>query len=222
MTETAHQEIIERGSSAAKTLLAANGFDPIEIASASPYTRTSADFVAAFVGNMGLATGLDVVIDAALVLRNEKRLKFVLAGGGADRDRLAARIADEGLESVTMLGVVSRPAANALVADADVAIVSLHAQILDSLPTKIFDALVLGCPVICCANGEARVLIERSRGGMVVEPGNGRKLAAAIAELMRNPERRISYATEGKRYVREHFDRAKIMHNVAALLRQMK
>lgn len=218
VTESARAEIVARGSDPGKTFVAANGFDPLDVAQASPYDVVPGEFVAAFVGNMGLATGLDVVLEAAELLQRDARITFVLAGGGADRERLAASIAERRLTNVKMLGVVTRRFANALIANADVSIVPLHPAIVDSLPTKIFDALVLGCPVICCANGEARTLVERSGGGVAVRPGDGRALAEAVRELSLHPERRAGYAEAGRAYVERHFDRARIMRDVAARL----
>jgi len=218
VTESARDEIVARGSDAANTIVAANGFDPIVLSDTSPYVRQKNEFVAAFVGNMGLATGLDTIIDAAVVLRHEPYVRFVLAGGGADYERLVARIATERLQNVVMLGVVAREEANALISDADVAVVPLHRSIVDSLPTKLFDALVLGCPVVCCAHGEARAFVERSGGGVVVAPEDGVALAEAVRTFVATPERREAFASRGRAYVVEHYNRSKIMRSVAQRL----
>lgn len=218
VTESAREEVIARGSAADRTILAPNGFDPIALAERSPYERMPGTFVAAFVGNMGLATGLDVILDAAALLLNEPSIVFVLAGGGADSERLALRVTRERLTNVVMLGVVARPSANALIKSADVCIVPLHRSLLDSLPTKLFDALVLGCPVICCANGEASAFVNRSGGGYVVEPENGPALASSIRSLMSDPSQGARLADAGRAYVLEHYDRSSIMRGVAQLL----
>jgi len=221
VTEAARLEVINRGASAEKVKLAANGFDPLEVAAKSPYERRAQEFVAVFVGNMGLATGLDSVVEAAEYLKDETRIRFVLAGGGVDKERLSQRIAAHQLDNVTMLGVVSRTSANALIADADISIVPLHPGIVDSLPTKIFDALALGCPIVCCANGEARAFIELSGGGVAVPPGDGVALAAALREMFADPARRAACAEAGRKFVLAHYDRAKIMRETAARLRQL-
>jgi colanic acid biosynthesis glycosyl transferase WcaI len=215
VTDSAREELLARGSGSAKTVVAPNGFDPLVLAKASPYPRCSDEFVAAFVGNMGLATGLDVIIDAAIALREQSNLSFVLAGGGADYERLAKRILVEKLKNVFMLGVVTREEANKLISEADVSLVPLHRSIVDSLPTKLFDALALGCPVICCANGEARTFVERSGGGIVVTPQDGLALANALSFLASTPERGNDLASQGQAYVFEKFDRAKTMRSLA-------
>lgn len=218
VTESAKEEIVARGSARVKTIVASNGFDPVRVAPRSPYDRQPGEFVAAFVGNMGLATGLDVIIDAASALKGEPRIRFVLAGGGADSGRLAARVAGEELENVVMLGVVPRDAANALIADADASIVPLHPAISDSLPTKLFDALILGCPVVCCAEGEARRFVERSGGGIALPPNDGVRLADALRTLLADPASRCVYATSGRAFVLQNYDRSKVMNMVAKRL----
>ena len=218
VTKTSREEIVARGSDDGKTIVASNGFDPIVLAKSSPYKRIENEFVAVFVGNMGLATGLEVIIDAAALLRDEPRMRFVMAGGGADHDRLATRIRAENLQNITMLGVISRAEANALIAAADVSIVPLHRSIVDSLPTKLFDALVLGCPIICCAEGEARAFVENSGGGLAVAPEDGVALASALRACAKNPGMRETFASRGRAYVIEHYDRKKIMRSVANTL----
>jgi glycosyltransferase involved in cell wall biosynthesis len=216
VTESARDEVVARGSDPNKTIVGPNGFDAIEPAPASPYARKPGEFVVAFVGNMGLATGLDVIVDAASLLRDEPGVRFVLAGGGADAARLARRCAAEGLDNVTMIGVVPRPEANALLRDADACVVPLKRNIVDSLPTKLFDALALGCPVICCADGEAKQFVERSQGGVATAPEDGAALADAVRTLRADPARSAALAANGRAYVEEHYDRARIMRRVAA------
>ena len=222
VTDSARAEIIARGADPAKTVVASNGFDHVRPAAINPYEKRPEEFVVAFVGNMGLATGLDVVLDAAGLLHDEPRLRFVLAGGGADYGRLAARIVDERLENVVLLGVIPRDAANALIANANVSVVPLHPSIVDSLPTKLFDALVLECPVVCCAEGEARKFVERSGGGVVVPPRDGARLALSLRKLLADPGALRCMATRGRAYVLEYYDRAKIMRSVATRLIELR
>ena len=222
VTDSARDEVIARGADAEKTIVASNGFDFVRPAAMSPYEKRPGEFVAAFVGNMGLATGLDILLDAAGLLHDKPRIRFVLAGGGADYGRLAARIVNEALENVVLLGVIPRDAANALIAGADVSVVPLHPFIVDSLPTKLFDALVLECPVVCCAEGEARKFVERSGGGVVVPPQDGLRLALCLRELLADPDALRRMATRGRAYVLEHYDRAKTMRSVATRLIELR
>ncbi|GAC1522247.1 MAG: hypothetical protein NVS2B8_03230 [Vulcanimicrobiaceae bacterium] len=220
VTASACEEVVARGCPRERCVLAPNGFDRPSPSETAPFVRREGDFVAAFVGNMGLATGIDAILDAATLLTDRTNVRFVLAGDGADRVRLEARVRNEHLDNVTFLGVLVRPDADAVLATADVAIVPLHLNLVDSLPTKLFDALALGCPVICCARGEASQFVTRSGGGLAIEPHDGHALARAIVELQGDKARRDCLGRRGRAHVFEHHDRARIMQDVARRLRR--
>ncbi len=211
VTPSARREIVARGVPAEKVLLAPNGFDAVTLAAEPSYRAASEEIVVGYVGNMGLATGLDVVVDAASRLLEDPRFTFLLIGGGSDAERLRERIAREGLTNVKMLGVLPRADAMSTMREAHLCVVPLRENIKDSLPTKLFDALSVGCPVVVSADGEARRIVEESGSGIAVSPGDGAALAAAIRTLADDPELRRACGERGRAYVFEHFDRAKVM-----------
>lgn len=216
VTASARTEIAGRGVAAEKLVVAPNGFDAVTLSSDGVHaTDEPGAFVAAYVGNMGLATGLDVVLDAAVHLRDEPGFRFVLVGGGVDAARLERRIEAEGLHNVRMLGVLPRPQALRLVADAGVCLVPLRSTITDSLPTKVFDAMFVSCPVIVSASGEARRIVEESGGGIAVPAGDGVAVAEAMRTLAADPVRRSELSKRGHAYVTEFYDRARIMRQLA-------
>lgn len=218
VTPSARREIVARGVPEEKVILAPNGFDAVPLAEEPAYRPGPDEIVIAYVGNMGLATGLDVVLDAASRLAGDPRLTFVLIGGGADAEHLRERIERESLRNVKMLGVLPRAVAMKTLEAAQLCVVPLRENIRDSLPTKLFDALALGCPVVVSAAGEARRVVEESGGGIAVEPGDGAALAEAIVALAGDPARRAACAAAGRAYVYEHYDRARIMAQLAARL----
>ncbi|MDQ6781482.1 MAG: glycosyltransferase family 4 protein, partial [Candidatus Eremiobacteraeota bacterium] len=217
VTEPCRQQILARGIAPAKVLLAPNGFDRVEPAREPQFLRAPGQFVIACVGTMGFMQGVDVVLSAASCLRQDRRFKFVLAGGGTDLEKVMARVAEEHLENVEVLGPKSRAEAFALQAQADVCVVPLRNAAPDSLPTKMFDALALKKPVIACAVGEAARFINESGGGVVVEPENGPALANAIRYLAdEDPARLADYGRSGSEYVMAHFDRAALTPKITA------
>jgi putative colanic acid biosynthesis glycosyltransferase WcaI len=214
VTETARRQIVARGVDARKVALAPNGFDPVVPASEPALAPEPGVRDVVYVGNMGLATGLDVVIDAAALLRDEP-LRFVLVGGGADATRLRARVHDERLGNVVFTGPLQRSAAMRALADSALTVVPLVASITDSLPTKLFDAMAVGTPVVLSAGGEARDLVERAGAGLAVTPGDPLALANAIRTLMSDPALHERFATNGRRFVHANYDRAAVMRDFA-------
>jgi len=211
VTDSIREEIVARGCEEEKILVAPNGFDRIVPSTIVPFERRACDFVATFVGNFGLAAGIDVIVDAAKLLRDDERIRIVLVGDGSELQRVRRRIRDERLSNVELLGARPRAEAMAALQAADLCIVPLKRHLLDSLPTKIFDALSVGCPVVVSAEGEARRFIERSRGGWYVPPEDPGALAAVIRRIAADPGERTNRAHDGNAYVEQNCDRARGM-----------
>jgi colanic acid biosynthesis glycosyl transferase WcaI len=113
-----------------------------------------------------------------------------------------------------LIGAQTREIATAIVRDADVSLVPLKRGVDDSLPTKLFDALAQGTPVIACAEGEAKRFVESSGGGIVVPPEDERALARAIGELAGDRARCDTLGRNGRAYVRANYDRTSIVSDI--------
>ena len=221
VTETAREQIVARGVDPAKVLLAPNGFDPIVPAAQAPTVPLPGVRDVVYVGNMGLATGLDVVIDAAVLLHADETVRFVLIGGGADAARLRARAASAGLTNVVFTGPLPRADALRALADAAATVVPLVATIADSLPTKLFDAMLVGTPIVLSAAGEARRLVERADAGLTVTPGDPAALAAGVRRVLDDEELRARCRANGPPFVRANYDRAAVMTRLAERVRAL-
>jgi glycosyltransferase involved in cell wall biosynthesis len=222
VTETARDQIVARGVDPAKVLLAPNGFDPIVPAAQSPTAPLPGVRDVVYVGNMGLATGLEVVIDAAAILRADATIRFVLIGGGADAARLRARAVAAGLTNVVFTGPLPRADALRALADAAATVVPLVATIADSLPTKLFDAMLVGTPIVLSAAGEARRLVERAGVGLAVTPGDPAALAAGVRRVLDDEELRARCRANGPPFVRANYDRAAVMTRLAERVRALR
>jgi glycosyltransferase involved in cell wall biosynthesis len=216
VTESAREEILARGVPPERVLLAPNGFDPIEPAPEPAVAPLPGVRDIVYVGNMGLATGLDVVLDAAAALRDDATVRFVMIGGGADEARLRARMRDERLGNVLFAGTLPRAQALRTLADAALTVVPLVSTIVDSIPTKLFDAMLVGTPIVVSAAGEAQRLVERSQTGLVAKAGDAAELAAAIRRLLDDDGLRAACAARGPAFVRANYDRAAVMSSLAA------
>ena len=215
VTQTAGREILSHRVPPSKLVIAPNGFDKVPDIGGIAEPRRNGEFIVAYAGNMGVATGMDVVLDAAQLLRQQDEFRFVLVGGGAECGGLARRIERERLRNVTLLGAQPREVAAAIVRDADVSLVPLRRGVDDSLPTKLFDALAQGTPVIVCADGEAKAFVERSGGGIAVPPEDGAALAQAIRELATDSERREKLGRSGMAFVHANYDRDSVVSDIA-------
>ncbi len=92
----------------------------------------------------------------------------------------------------------------------------LVATIADSLPTKLFDAMIVGTPIVVSAAGEARRLVERADVGLAATPGDPDALAAALRRVLDEPELAARFRANGPAFVRANYDRAEVMRGLAA------
>ena len=144
-------------------------------------------------------------------------------GDGAEREELAGRARERGLDNVRFLGRVNRDRVPELLGDADLAMLSLRDLPLfeDALPSKLLEYMAAARPVVASAAGDVARLLERSQGGVATKPGDAGALAQSIRELAGNPARARELGEGGRRYVSAHFSREafvdrleQIMHRV--------
>ncbi|MBV8151742.1 MAG: glycosyltransferase family 4 protein [Candidatus Eremiobacteraeota bacterium] len=210
--------MIARGIDPTKVILAPNGFDAIVLAPDSGYVKRPGEFAVAYVGNMGMTAGLDVILDGAKLLANDDRFTFLLIGDGAVAAHLRERVRREAIGNVQILGVLPRDKALKTVQLADACVIPLREGITDSLPTKLLDALWLGTPVVVSASGEARRVVEESGAGTAVPPGDAAALAQAVRRLADEPALAERCRAAGPPYVRKRYDRAASMARLSAQL----
>jgi len=163
-------------------------------------------FVVAYIGSHGLSHGLGAVLDAA---SRQPDVTYLLVGDGADRERLLADRDQRGLRNVVMQGSVDKARVPGLYAAADVCLVPLRdVPIFDAfVPSKLFEMLAAGRPIIGAVRGEARDILTRSGGALLVEPERGDQLAEAVDRLRADPDLRAELARTGRAFAVEHYDR---------------
>jgi glycosyltransferase involved in cell wall biosynthesis len=177
-------------------------------------------FVVGYVGSHGVSHGLDAVLDAASL---QPEVCYLLVGDGAERERLLAVRDRLGLSNVRMLPSVARAEVPALYAAADVCLVPLRDVPLFEtfVPSKLFEVLAAGRPIIGAVRGEARDILRRSGGALLVEPGSGAAIAEAVEHLRADPALRDALGRQGRAFVEQHYDRDALASRYLGLLREV-
>ncbi len=212
VTPTALEQVRSRAGTT-PVVLAANGCDRVE-ARGGVIKRRNGEFVATFTGNMGLANGMDLLLDAAKLVRDDE-IRIALIGGGADYEHVVARVNAEGIDNIDLYGVMPREQAVGALAESDAAVVVLREGIGESIPTKLFDAFAVECPVVLSAAGEARRVVRESVAGVCSAPGDAESLADALRRLAADRPLARAFGRAGARYA-SAFDREGIMGDLAA------
>jgi glycosyltransferase involved in cell wall biosynthesis len=166
-----------------------------------------ASCIAVYAGLHGIAQGLEQVLEAAARLKDEKALGVVFVGDGPAKRELVARSRSLGLTRVRFLDPLPKEEMPGLVASADLALVPLKVSLPGAVPSKIYEAMGAGVPIVLSAGGEAAEIVRRSESGVVVAPGDVDGLAAAIRELSADAARRARLGASGRRAAERDYDR---------------
>ena len=143
------------------------------------------------------------LIRAAVSLRDRfPRLRVLIVGNGSERQRLQQLTAELGLEGcVTLLG--HRDDVPELLQAVDVAVSSSD---FEGSPLSVMEYMEAARPVVATRVGGVPDLVEDGVTGLLVEPREPEALAAAIAQLLDDPERARQMGAAGRARRRREFD----------------
>lgn len=227
VTDAFKDHIVERGIDAEKVVVIKNGVD---LNFFSPQRGHSDDaklpglknkFVVSYVGTHGMAHGLDTILEAAELLRDQSDVIFLLVGDGAERQRLLNKREMMRLPNVVMIEQQPKDRMPDIWSATAVSLVLLRNQPLfrTVIPSKIFESLGMAKPVILGVRGESQRLIEESGAGICITPESAPQLAAAVRRLRHDGAARRAMGAAGRAYVERHFDRRVLAQRFEELLK---
>jgi glycosyltransferase involved in cell wall biosynthesis len=176
-----------------------------------------------YVGNIGVAQGLNVVVDAAHRTRHIKEIAYVIVGDGVESSRIEREIRDLGLSNIHLLPPVSREEIVNYISLIDVMIIPLVKVDLFriTIPSKLYESMAAEIPVILCVDGEARSIVEQANCGVFAEPGSPDELVDRVLTFHRNRELIAQLGKNGRAFVEERFARNNVIpkyyHELMAL-----
>lgn len=195
-----------------------NGVDPTFFERPSDEWRIGSDlretlenhFIVSYVGTLGRAHGLEVVIDAAESFQKDPEyddVRFVFVGFGANAEKLERLATERGLDNVRFVGRRPKSEVPDFLRLTDVSLVHLKNRELfrTAIPSKMFESMASGTPIALGVRGEAERIVKTGDVGVVFEPEAPDELADAVKTLYDDPETRERFRKNGVGYVEEHF-----------------
>ena len=167
-------------------------------------------FIVCYIGTMGMAHGLNTLIDAATVLgRTRPEVLFLLVGEGSDKQRIREQAVARGLTNICLVDQQPRERIPAYIGASDACLVMLKKSELFKtvIPTKMLEFMSCSRPVILGVDGHARSIVETANAGIFVEPENSEQLADTIIRLADDAALRESLGRNARRYITSHFSR---------------
>ena len=166
----------------------------------------ASDLVIGCLGNIRPAKGYDILLAAAVQMRERvPGVRIVIAGqpGRGDLyDRLQQMRTELGLqETVQFIGFIDDPAG--FLANLDLFMLS---SVTEGFSIATIQAMAAGLPVLVTQSGGPQEIVTHGVNGWMVPPGDPDSLAAAVARLAADPALRTSLAEAGKEHVNATFD----------------
>ena len=179
-------------------------------------------FVASYIGTIGMAHRADILLEAARRC-DDPDIVFMVVGTGAKKDELAARQAELELDNFRLVDKVPKEQVPYLLALTDTSVVHLRDDPLFEtvIPSKIFEAMATGTPIVLGVRGESQRIVETAEAGLPIPPEDPDALAEAVRHLEEHPELHAEMAENAYRHVRAHYDRKGLAREYAALLERI-
>ena len=197
VTESFRRNLVSRGIDPNKIAVVLNGVD---LSRFHPLARDpelaerfglTGKFVLGYIGTHGMAHALETILEAALRIRElpeGANVRFVLLGDGARKQALKETAERMRLDNVVFLDTVPKADVPRYWSLLDVSIIHLkkRSEFTKVIPSKLFECMGMGIPVLHGVAGESADIVEREGVGLVFEPENVDALCEGLLRLKRD------------------------------------
>lgn len=199
VTHAFRDNLIRRGIDGRKIHVVTNGVDVGRFRPCGKDTKLSRElgldgrFVAGYIGTHGLAHALETLLEAADRLRkmpDGDRYRLLMLGDGATKQALVVQAKRLGLDNVVFVDSVLKHEVVRYWSLLDVSIIHLKKTDLFTtvIPSKLFECMGMGIPVLHGVAGESANLVECEGVGIVFEPQNAQALCDGMIRLASDHE----------------------------------
>lgn len=171
--------------------------------------RLDEKFTCVYIGNLGLAQGLMQLLHIARKAKERNyAVQFLLFGSGVEERQLKEYVRENHLDEVKFPGRLPNVDMYTILTHSKMSFVSLvNDRLKDSVPTKMFEALGVGCPVLLAAAGDAANILNECELGIAVRPNDEEALWDAFSKMYRNMDEILKHQTQAKEIIRTRYSR---------------
>jgi len=165
-------------------------------------------FVVSFAGVLGHSQDLDVIIDAAEILKDYKDIIFLIVGDGVVKKKIEKRIVELGLDNVKMLPMQPKEVYPYILHSSDIGLVTLKSNVKTPVvPSKLLSIMAAGIPVLAALplDGDAPKIIKESKCGICISPENPQLFAQELIKMYEDEQLRKEMGNRGREYVVGHY-----------------
>lgn len=158
-----------------------------------------------YAGTHGYVHGLEVVLGAAALLRDEP-VRFVLVGDGSEKPALRESAASRGLDNVEFLDPVAPEEVAEMLRCATAGLATVRAgDVYRTIRSaKALPTMSSAVPVIYSGDDEGSRLVAEAGAGLVTPPGDPAALADAVRRLVGDSELCAAAGARGRAWIEQH------------------
>ena len=220
VTDSFKDNLVSRGIAPHKIFVVTNGVDAdffsgdIACSNISEQFRLHEKFVVGYLGTIGMAHGLETLVEAAAKMQQSEGFEavhFLIIGEGAQKNELRQKINEKKLQNISVCSGIAKREVPAHLALMDVGVVHLKkSEVFDSvIPSKIFEYMTMGIPILHCVPGESAKIVVEGEAGLFVAPEDPEDLVCAIKKIYLDCELRHALGAKGV-VVAQKYDRRKL------------
>ena len=160
-------------------------FSEKNVAKDKPETLCKNQYNLLFVGNLLIAKGVDILLEAfALIVRENPDIGLILVGDGEEKSRLEARAKELGIdEKVFLLGRVEYNLIPTFMHYADILVLP---SIEEGVGRVLLEAMSLNLPIVASNVGGIPLVIDDNKDGLLFEVGDVESLKEKVLFLLNN------------------------------------
>jgi glycosyltransferase involved in cell wall biosynthesis len=194
------------------------------VATVPQVTGLGSGFSVMFAGNIGAAQAVEVIIEAASLLRDYPDINFLVLGDGSARAWMLKEGQRRGMSNLHLPGRFPEETMPGFMQRASVLLVTLADQPIfaATVPNKIQAYMAAGQPIIACLNGEGARLVKEAGAGLATPAEDARALADAILRLYQfSTAERQTMGSNGRKYYQEHFNHDFLIDQLILILQDV-
>ncbi len=183
------------------------------------------EFLVTYFGNMGICQEMDTLMDAAALLRDDRRIRFLFVGFGTKEAALEERARREKLERVRFEGHLTGKRFTDAVSGSGCTVITLAEGLRGTCaPSKYYSSLCLGRPILSITEPGSYLPaeIEREGIGFGTRIGDAETLRDHILWLAEHPEECDAIGERARALYRRKYAREKSLSAYAQWLRELK
>lgn len=229
VTASMRDDLVRRGIDPNKIDIVTNGVD---LSRFSPQPKDDdvlqrhdlgGRFVVGYIGTHGMAHALETVLEAAALLRDRgfaDQVAFLFVGDGAAKQGLKDRASALRLTNVRFVDSVSKDEVVRYWSALDAAVIHLKNTPLfeGAIPSKLFECLGMGLPILLGVNGESARILEADDAGLTFAPEDAPDLARRVEQLLGDPAL-CARLRRNAAAVAPQYDRAHLARRMLAAIR---